>query len=47
MKGDEMGGHAARMELLRNAYTILIGDPEKGKITLRIDLEEIGWEVVV
>jgi hypothetical protein len=49
-------GHVAYMEVMRNAYKILVGKPE-GKIqflrykrrwqcNIRMDLREIGWKVV-
>jgi hypothetical protein len=48
-------GHVACMGEMRSAYIILVGKPErknyledrhKWKDNIRIDLREIGWEVV-
>jgi hypothetical protein len=49
-------GHVARMGRMRNAYSILAGRPEEkrphGRLrrrleyNIRMDLREIGWEVV-
>jgi hypothetical protein len=49
-------GHIARMEEMKNAYTILVGEPEGKKPlrrprrrwedNIRTDLKEIGWEGV-
>jgi hypothetical protein len=49
-------GHAARMEGMRNACSILVGKPDRKrplgrprrrwKNNIRIDLREVGWEDV-
>jgi hypothetical protein len=56
MKEDEMGDTCSMQEELRNAYKVLVGKRE-GKRTLvgprrkweniiKMDLREIGWEIV-
>jgi hypothetical protein len=55
-KGDEMAGHAARMEEKRDAYRVLVGMPE-GKPpqgipchtwedNIKMDIREITWSGV-
>jgi hypothetical protein len=52
----EWARHVARMESMRNAYKMLVGKPEgkrplgrprrRWKDNIRMDVREVGWEIV-
>jgi hypothetical protein len=47
LKREEVAGHVARMEEMRNVYIILVGRPgRRRKDNVRLDLRELGWEGV-